>query len=252
MLRMLKIPVILVILTGILLIFIKISEAGRIISLAVAEWPPYVSNDLKDYGFISEIVAEAFARVGHTVKMSFMPWKRALHKVAEGIYDATYPAYYSEERTQLYAISKPFFTAPMGFYKRKDSPIAYQTLQDIQAYTIGIVRAYVNTSEFDAAAYLKKDIADDDEQNLKKLLKGRVDLIIIDKFTAQHILNTRLPEGKALLEFLEPPLDMKSFHLLVSRNIKDSAQTLHDFHRGLQEMVADGTISRILKKHNLE
>jgi polar amino acid transport system substrate-binding protein len=235
-----------------MLLFIQSGKAERIISLAVSEWPPYVSNDLKNYGLTSEIVAEAFSRVGHTVKMSFMPWKRALHKVAEGVYDATYPAYYSEERAQLYAMSKPFFAAPMGFYKRKDSPIAFQTLQDLQAYTIGIVRAYVNTSEFDAAAYLKKDIADDDEQNLKKLLKGRVDLIIIDKFTAQHILNTHMPEGKALLEFLEPPLDMKSFHLLVSRNIKDSEQTLHDFHRGLQEMVADGTISRILKKHNLE
>ena len=234
------------------LLFIQSGKAGRIISLAVAEWPPYVSKDLEDYGLTSEIVAKAFARVGHTVKMSFMPWKRALHKVAEGVYDATYPAYYSEERAQLYAVSKPFFAAPMGFYKRKDSPIAFQTLQDLQAYTIGIVRAYVNTSEFDAAAYLKKDIADDDEQNLKKLLKGRVDLIIIDKFTAQHILNTHMPERKALLEFLEPPLDMKSFHLLVSRNIKDSEQTLHDFHRGLQELVADGTISRILKKHNLE
>jgi polar amino acid transport system substrate-binding protein len=235
-----------------MLLFIQSGKAERIISLAVSEWPPYVSNDLKNYGLTSEIVAEAFSRVGHTVKMSFMPWKRALHKVAEGVYDATYPAYYSEERDQLYAVSKPFFAAPMGFYKRKDNPIAFQTLQDLQAYTIGIVRAYVNTSEFDAAAYLKKDIADDDEQNLKKLLKGRVDLIIIDKFTAQHLLNTHIPEGKALLEFLEPPLDMKSFHLLVSRNIKDSEQTLHDFHRGLQEMVADGTISRILKKHNLE
>jgi polar amino acid transport system substrate-binding protein len=240
------------ILTATLLLFIKISRAERVVSLAVAEWPPYVSHDLEAYGFTSEIVAEAFTRVGYTVKTSFMPWKRALHKVAEGAYDATYPAYYSEERTQLYAMSKPFFTAPMGFYKRKESPIAYQTLQDLQPYTIGIVRAYVNTAEFDAAAYLKKDIADDDEQNLKKLLKGRVDLIIIDKFTAQHILNTRMPEGKALLEFLEPPLDMKSFHLLVSRNIKDSEQTLHDFHRGLQEIVADGTISRILKKHNFE
>jgi polar amino acid transport system substrate-binding protein len=252
MLKMYKNHVISVILVAVLLPFIKISGAERVISLAVAEWPPYVSNALKDYGFTSEIVAEAFTRVGYTVKMSFMPWKRALHKVAEGVYDATYPAYYSEERAQLYAVSQPFFAAPMGFYKRKDRAIAYQNLQDLQAYTIGVVRAYVNTAEFDAAAYLKKDIADDDEQNLKKLLKGRVDLIIIDKFTAQHMLNTRIPEGKALLEFLEPPLDIKSFHLLVSRNIKNSEQTLHDFHRGLQEIVADGTISRILQKHNLE
>src|SRR5919106_7045192 len=101
-----------------MLLFIQSGKAERVISLAISEWPPYVSNDLKNYGLTSEIVAEAFARVGHTVKMSFMPWKRALHKVAEGVYDATYPAYYSEERAQLYAMSKPFFAAPMGFYKR--------------------------------------------------------------------------------------------------------------------------------------
>lgn len=252
MLRICKKTVTFVIATMILWFSLQSGQAEKTISLAVAEWPPYVSTNLKDYGFTSEIVTEAFARVGYTVKMSFMPWKRALHKVAEGVYEVTYPAYYSAERAQLYAMSKSFFEAPMGFYKRKEMSISYQTLQDLQAYTIGIVRAYVNTPEFDAAIYLKKDIADDDEQNLRKLLKGRVDLIVIDKYTAQYILDTRMPEEKALLEFLEPPLAMKSFHLLVSRNIKNSERTLHDFHRGLQEMVADGTMSRILQKHNLD
>src|SRR5918996_1220200 len=165
--RICKKTVIYVIVTMLLCSFIQSGKAEKILSLAVAEWPPYVSAHLPDYGFASEIVTEAFARVGYTVKMSFMPWKRALHKVAEGVYEATYPAYYSAERAQLYAMSKPFFEAPMGFYKRKDTNISYQTLHDLQAYTIGIVRAYVNTPEFDAATYLKKDIADDDEQNVR-------------------------------------------------------------------------------------
>jgi len=232
--------------------FIQKSTAEKTISFAVSEFPPYISKELKNYGFTSEIVTEAFSRAGYTVKTSFMPWQRALLKVAEGKYDAAYPAYYSQEREQTYAFSKPFATGPIGFYIRKDTHITYKTLHDLQPYTIGVVRGYVNTPEFDAATYLRKDMADDDEQNLRKLVKKRVDLIIIDKFTAQYILNTVIPEAKTLLEFLEPPLEVKQFHLLVSKSVAGYQQTLQDFHHNLQQMLEDGTIARILKQHGFE
>lgn len=228
------------------------SHAKTMVSLATVEWPPYVGQKLKNYGFASEIITEAFARVGYTVQISFLPWERALRKVAEGKYDATYPAYYSEERTVTYLLSNPFSTGILGFYKRKDMPISFQTLHDLQAYTIGVVRGYVNTEEFDNAPYLKKDIADNDEQNIRKLLKGRVDLIVIDRFVAHHILHTTLPEGISLLEFVEPPLAVKALHLLFSRAVEGYEQTVKDFHYGLQQISTDGTIQKILQKHGLE
>lgn len=234
------------------LFVVKPGVAGKVITLATTEWPPYVSQNLANNGFASEVVSKAFSRAGYTVALNFMPWKRALWKVETGHYDAAYPAYYSEERARIYALSKPFSEGPLGFYKRKDRDIAYQTLRDLQPYRIGVVRGYVSTSAFDAVDFLEKDTADNDMQNLRKLLKGRVDLIVIDKLTAKYLINAAIPEGRRQLEFLSPPLAANPLHVLFSRQTKDYERIRHDFHRGLQQILEDGTIQQILEKHGLD
>lgn len=241
-----------VLISLVVLCYAQYGAAEKIVSLAATDWPPYAGKDLENYGFVSEIVVEAFSRVGYTVKISFMPWKRVLGKVEQGKYDAAYPAYFSEERANVYALSRPFAIGPIGFYKRRDVEIAYKTLRDLQPYTIGVVRGYVTNATFDSVEYLKKDVADNDEQNLTKLLRGRVDLIVIDKLTAQYILSTAIPEGNAALEFLDPPIEKKLIHLMFSRNIEGYEQRLQDFHRGLEQVLEDGTVKRILKKHGVD
>jgi polar amino acid transport system substrate-binding protein len=237
---------------ALVLVMVRPGVAGKVISLAATEWPPYVSQQLANNGFVSEIITQAFTRVGYSVELSFMPWKRALQKVEAGHYDAAYPAYYSAERARIYALSQPFSAGPIGFYKRKDRDISYQTLRDLQPYRIGVVRGYVNTSALDAVTFLEKDIADNDEQNLRKLLKGRVDLIVIDKLTAQYLLHTAIPEGGRYVEFLHPPLAEKRIHVLFSRQTKDFEKIRHDFDRGLQQILADGMMQQILEKHGFD
>jgi polar amino acid transport system substrate-binding protein len=87
---------------------------------------------------------------------------------------------------------------------------------------------------------------------LTKLLKGRVDLIIIDQYTAQHLLNTRLPEARPRLDFLKRPLAEKLIPLMFSRRIEGYEQKWRDFERGLKQIQEDGTLRQIQKKHGLD
>ena len=219
------------------------------ISLATLEWEPYVGKKLKHYGFTSEIVAEAFKRTGYKVKVTFMPWARVLQEVRKGKYDAAYPAYYSDERAKMYALSNPFAEGPLVFYKRKEAVISFRSLQDLKPYRIGVVRGYVNSPEFDAADYLTKDIANSDEINLKKLLKGRLDLVVIDKFTSQSILNKIIPEGRDVLECLKPHLQVKPLYLAVSRKVEGYQHIVKDFNYGLKQISDEGLIKKIMQKH---
>ena len=226
--------------------------ADKAVSLATLEWEPYVGEKLRNYGFTSEIVAEAFKRAGYTVEVHFMPWARVLQEVMKGKYDAAYPAYYSKERAKTYILSNSFAEGPLVFCKKKGADISYKTLQDLRPYRIGVVRGYVNTPEFDAADYLRKDIANSDELNLRKLLRGRVDLVVIDKFTAQHILSTVIPEGVDAIEFLEPHLQEKPLYLAVSRKVKGHQQIVKDFNHGLKQITEDGMIRNIMKKYGFD
>lgn len=223
----------------------------KLIRLATLEWSPYVSEELENYGFAAEIVAAAFTRMGYEVQFDFMPWARVLQEVEQGRYDGGFPAYYSEERTKTYLLTDAFTEGPIGFYKRADSDITYQTLEDLIPYKIGIILGYVNTPEFDAADYLQKEAAENEEQNLRKLLLGRLDLVVIDKFVAASIIAESIPEAKDNLVFLNPPLEVKTLHVVLSRNTENAEQKLADFNEGLRQIMADGTITQIMEKHGM-
>lgn len=219
------------------------------VSLATLNWEPYVGEKLEHFGFTSHIITEAFKRVGYRVQYTFLPWARLLKQVEAGKFDAGCAAYYSEERAEVYAFSAPYARGPVVLYKRKDKDIKYQSLADLKPYRIGVARGYVTTPEFDAAEYLRKEIANDNDLNMKKLLAKRVDLIAIDKFVAQHIIKTSLPEGADMLEALDPPLADNPIHLIFSRKREGHERKIRDFNRGLQALVDDGTIRNILQFH---
>jgi sorbitol/mannitol transport system substrate-binding protein len=78
-----------------------------------------------------------------------------------------------------------------------------------------------------------------------------VDLAVIDKYTAADIMVNKLPHLIGQLEFVNPPLAEKSFHVAFSKQSPGYQQRLDDFNCGLQEVIADKTLERILYKHGL-
>lgn len=218
------------------------------IRLATLDWPPYVGETLPQQGFTSAIVSEAFKRAGYKVKIDFMPWTRAIQQADEGNYDAVYPEYYSDDRNKSFFFSEPFASGPLGFYKRKDAKISYTKLEDLKPYRIGIVLGYINTPEFDTASYLQKETATSDEQNIRKLLAGRIDLIVIDKFVAQYLIKNSITEAIGKLEFLEPPLLDQKLYVVFPRKTAASEKKLQEFNAALKSMQEDGSLERILKE----
>jgi polar amino acid transport system substrate-binding protein len=64
---------------------------------------------------------------------------------------------------------------------------------ELQSKRIGVVRGYINTKMFDLATYLDKHEATTDHINLKKLYFKRLDLIVIDKNVADHLIEKKQP-----------------------------------------------------------
>lgn len=218
------------------------------IRLATLDWPPYVGKSLFQQGFTTAIVSEAFKRAGYKVKIDFLPWARAIQQADEGNYDAVYPEYYSDDRNKSFFFSEPFASGPLGFYKRKDDKISYTKLEDLKPYRIGIVLGYINTPEFDSASYLQKETATSDEQNIRKLLAGRIDLIVIDKYVAQYLIKNSITEATGKIEFLEPPLLDQKLYVIFPRKTVASEKKLQEFNTALKSMQNDGSLERILRE----
>lgn len=228
-------------------VLMLVAQSEKTVTLASLDWEPYIGKKLPNQGYVAQIVTEAYKTQGYSVKIEYLPWARAVSSAKEGTYDGLFPEYYNEERLADFVFSKEFKGGPLGFMKKKGSEIKFATLQDLKTYKIGVVRDYVNTAEFDAASYLKKEAADSDLANLKKLNAGRLDLVVIDKYVGAYLAKQEMPDAAANLEFMTPVLEEKSLYIAFSKKAAGSDAKREAFNKGLEELNKNGRMAEILK-----
>lgn len=221
---------------------------SQTVKIAATEYPPFYGKDLKDNGFMTEIIREALKRKELTADVSFLPWKRALASAKSGKHDGLFTIWHRPEREEWFVFSDALPSNELVFFKRKDSDISSSKYDDLKDYKIGIVRGYAPPPGFDDAG-LSTSPAKDDEENLRKLHKGRVDIILTDRIVAQHIINTRLSDWVGDFEWIDPPAHVDIQYLVFSKKTPNHQNLMEAFNAGLAEMTMDGTLISIMAKH---
>lgn len=240
-----RIPVV-VALAG--LLFAATPVQAREIVLCTMNWEPYYGKDMPRGGFFTELVRTAFERAGHSVTVEFMPWPRAMLEVKQGDRDVLLGAYWSKERAETYIASDSIYTDRTGLVAHESLGVQeFDSLRELTDYTIGVGRGFAVSDEFDDADYLDKDFEETQILNLRKLFADRVDMVAGSFVSIRYFANKEDMDVSAL-EFLEPPLQEQSLHIMVSRSIPDSEELLADFHEGLEAIREDGTYERILEE----
>ena len=222
---------------------------AQTVTLATLDWPPYIGPGLKNDGYVTEIVDAAFQQVGMQTDIEYMAWARAVLVTGAGERDGLFPAYYSDERAVVYAFSNPFPGGALGFMKRFDKEIQYRSLRDLEKLRIGVVRGYANTKEFDEVKFLNKHPVQSDLLNLRKLVRDRLDLAVVDKIVARYIMQQDMPNQQKVIEFVEPPLEVKNLYIAFSRKVPDYETKLKAFNSGLAAIKENGELDRILAAH---
>jgi len=142
----------------VLFLLVVLTTNGLAVEKTITLTAQEFSND--DLGdlllFHEDIVTEAFNKVGYKVTFEHMPWARVMRKMEAGMYDAAYTAVYNEERAKRFAFSNPYMKDSVILYRKKSRDIHYDgNLKALKPYTIGVVRDWSITPEFDSADYLK-------------------------------------------------------------------------------------------------
>ncbi len=238
-----------------LLIFTLISlslganAAEKVISLTSIEFPPYHSKDLMNHGPVTELIITAFERVGYRVEVAYFPWARGEYLASKGDkYHGVISIWYNKNRDKKYFFSDSYMDNEIGFYKRKSNIIQYSSYQALKKYTIGTVIAYANPPGFDSAQLNVKPMVTD-MLNIAKLCEERIDLVLIDKLMAKHLLSKTRKKCHDQVDWMLPALEVKPMHLAISRKAKDGLKKVNAFNRGLKLIKKDGTLKSILKKH---
>ncbi len=232
-------------------------NAQQVLKLVTLDWPPYIDEELCNKGWLYQFTISSLLSSGYGVKISFLPWARAVREAEFGRADILFPEYFIEDdvisdnfvdktHNDLLAFSDPVPGGDLALVTLEDNDISYNgKLISIKNQTIGIVRSHKYTQELDAMINNKEIniiAANNEYQLIHLLLNNRVALIVADlKVLKANIYKFPLPivdkhQILASLVALEPKLGYKPLYYSVNKSIPNWQKVLNDLNDKIDEM----------------
>lgn len=225
--------------------------ADKVLTMVSTDYPPYFAADLPEGGTLTAITRAAFKAEGYNLEVIYRPWARVMFETKNGEHDGIIAVWYAAEREDFIAYTDAIANTRIGFFGRRNKPIAVQDLGALRDYTVGTVRGYANPPAFDAAKLRTEEVVDD-LTNLKKLAADRIDLTLIDMALAHWLIRKNIPDAARKIVALEPPVETMPLYLGISRKTPDYTRVVSDFNRGLAKIRHNGEYARILKRLPLD
>lgn len=238
---------------GVLFVWGLIGSAvdGETIRIVTEDYPPYnfeVNGRLT--GFSTEVVKAVVRRVG--VKADFMlyPWPRAYRMALSNENTLIYTITRKPSRENLFKWVGPITPRTIFLYKLKDrEDIEIDSIEDAKRYITGVMQddgftSYLLNNGFEFGKNL--EVVSNDVLNLRKLYKGRVDLIgNTELYMSYKVKKEGYDYGKLEKAYKIPDTDQ--YYMAFSMKTSDSI--VKQFQEALEIIRHDGTLHRLSEKY---
>lgn len=219
--------------------------ANETITLALGEWPPYLTDHEKDNGIVARIIREIFEEAGYTVEFEFLPWARAYEEAKTGRVDGTAVWLKTTEREKEFYYSSPLVKETHVFFHLKETPFTWDSLSDLHHVKVGGIIGFSYGQEFDSVCQeglIPMHRVSTDKQAFNMLLSGRISVYPQEIQVGYHSILTELPPNQAKQIWHHPKIFLqKESFLLLSKNVKRNEHLLKIFNRGLKKLKESGT-----------
>lgn len=177
----------------------------------------------------------------------------SLAKDKSSKYAGYFPEYYSDAVAKEFNYSEVMGNGPLGFAERVSAPKDWNSVSDLEKYTIGVIQDYVNDgAEFDAAVAankIKVQAVTSDATNLVKLLNGRIDLAVVDKNVMSYILQTdKRFKGKADQLQLNKKLLVDNKLYVAFKKTPEGEKLTKIFNEGLKKIDVNAIMENGMKQ----
>ncbi len=232
------------------LISVCISAESKLpVKLVTVNWAPYFSESLPKNGFFSAISTEIFASAGYNMTVDFIPWARAIKGTLAGKYQGLLGVYLTAERKEKLIYSNPIhYSQEMFFKRREDASLTYRTLQDLKGYKIATVNGYSHASELMNADFLTLIPGPNIDNNIKRLIRNRVDLIVDSKEVILYSLQTKFKEHQGSIIPIKPVLKAIPLYIALSEEWPNSHAIMTEFNTHLDLLKKSGRVDEIISE----
>ncbi|WP_299496033.1 transporter substrate-binding domain-containing protein [uncultured Shewanella sp.] len=221
--------------------------------LTSLNWAPYSSEQLDNKGAVIAVTRAALKAMGHELVVDFYPWNRAVRLATRS--HTKYLGYIPE---YIFPADHLAFSVAIGssllvIVENKDNPIYWEKLSDLNQYTIGVVKGYVNTAEFDgmiASGVQRVEMVTSDDQNIRKVVSGRVNGAVIDLHVLKYLLAREGMEPlRKKIQVNEHSLVEKEL-FVAFRNTPEGRRWRDIFNQGLEKIDVDALMEASMPTTN--
>ncbi len=236
---------------GVVAVALGQNASAASLVFAFSELPPWKTVDGSQFnGAYTEIVRELARRTGFELEIFQCPFKRCLKMMQDGQADVIIGVHESDERkAYIHFLRTPYrkTSSDKVFYVRKGQAALIRSYEDLKKLRIGVKSGTQYFDRFDADNSLTKDGAKDSQSNLKKLLRGRVDAVLMPEDQGEPLVYSL-----QLQDQLDTALYREQDH--TPRAIGISKKSVHAqhipvFEAAMAAMVKDGTVKALFKRY---
>ena len=183
-----------------MIVFIlSFSSHALTVKLATVDWPPYFGPKLKDQGLMVRLIKDSLKKKGLSLKVSYMPWKRAVSKATKGKdYHGLLGCWHNKEREKIFNYSQEIASASLHFLGLKDGKTKrISKLSDLKGLVVGHGRGYAISGKVKKSKEVKKFITVNKIVQLFKMIeRKRIDLIMDNPLVARYEFERALSQKK--------------------------------------------------------
>lgn len=200
-------------------------------------------------GFASELLRLMAADAGHTVQLELMPWVRAYRTVKQQPGTALYSIVRNPEREQLFRWVGPIAPRRIVVYTLATRPeVVVRKPADLLRYRHGVLAASSAASSLQQlgvpAAQL--EYGQSDEVNLKKLLLGRADTVLMLDWAMQWQRQQQQLDPARIRPVWT--LDQR-YQYWFAFNKKTDPAVLRSLQQALDRIKADGRLAALQRRY---
>jgi len=222
----------------------------RVVELVADPYPPYQYDEGGTVkGIDHDIIAAAFGEFLIETRIRLLPWEACIEQMEMKQADGIFQIAPTPERKKTYAFSHPLRTARTVFFKKSGSPVRLhgnaEILPQLTKFRIGVLSGYSYDPVIDRLKEPVKIAARNQEQLLKDLLAGKLDMALMDSGVASYLMQ------KMHIVDIEPVKGYqisRQLHVAFQKNLD---KLVHIFNAGLKKIKESGLYNKILDEFGL-
>jgi polar amino acid transport system substrate-binding protein len=234
-----------------------LAAGDQVVKVSSDPWPPFVEGkegEAPSGGVAVAVTEELFKRLNLETDIMIYPYKRCIRQMKTGERDLLLMVKKTKEREKFMLFSDVVMVDSQLIYYSSErlDEFEWDRWDDLKSHTFGLVLGfdYGGFEEVIGKHQIETQRVENNLQNIKKVISGRVDMTILTRSNFYHYISQH-PELRGKMKAAAKAVDKSEFHFALSKKGR-FASYLPTINETLRAMKADGTLKQLLKELNGE